>query len=166
MEIGAPVYNDIYHNAIQPYNENKITQQEVFDRSENRMKEFMYKQANKKDVKLFSVFNMVAVAALPLTCVYLVNMLLGLIWIPLAIMLSLCALIASLILLFNGFQKLVAFDKRPTITFVACVSVVVAVIVLVVGIIISSKISNLAGDLVGEIGSGFGSALDSLDSLF
>ena len=48
-----PVYNDIYHNAIQPYNENKITQQEVFDRSENRMKEFMYKQADKKDVKLF-----------------------------------------------------------------------------------------------------------------
>lgn len=43
-----PVYNDIYHNAIQPYNENKITQQEVFDRSENRMKEFMYKQADKK----------------------------------------------------------------------------------------------------------------------
>ncbi|WP_334115858.1 flagellar type III secretion system pore protein FliP [Ligilactobacillus sp.] len=48
-----PVYSDIYHNAIQPYNENRITQQEVFDRSENRMKEFMYKQANKKDVKLF-----------------------------------------------------------------------------------------------------------------
>lgn len=48
-----PVYSDIYHDAIQPYNENRITQQEVFDRSENRMKQFMYKQANRKDIKLF-----------------------------------------------------------------------------------------------------------------
>ncbi|WP_390173848.1 flagellar type III secretion system pore protein FliP [Liquorilactobacillus mali] len=48
-----PVYTDIYQDAIKPYNQNEITQQQVFDRSENRIKEFMYGQTRKKDIKLF-----------------------------------------------------------------------------------------------------------------
>ena len=120
------------------------------------------KLIHKKDVKLFSVFNMVSVAALPLTCVYLLNLLIGLIWVPLAMILTACAAILSLILLFNGFQKLAAFDKRPTLTFVGCVCAVVVVIGLIGAIVISSKISGLAGAIAGGIGSGIGSGIGGL----
>lgn len=48
-----PVYSDVYQDAIKPYNANQITEQQAFNRSENRIKQFMYEQANKKDIKLF-----------------------------------------------------------------------------------------------------------------
>ncbi|WP_235805552.1 flagellar type III secretion system pore protein FliP [Liquorilactobacillus oeni] len=48
-----PVYSDIYQDAIKPYNRQEITQQQVFTRSENRLKQFMYKQTRKKDIQLF-----------------------------------------------------------------------------------------------------------------
>ncbi len=48
-----PVYTDIYNDAIQPFQNEEITQQEVFDRSEIRIKEFMYEQTRDKDVELF-----------------------------------------------------------------------------------------------------------------
>lgn len=120
------------------------------------------KLIHKKDVKLFQVFNMVSVAALPLTCVYLLNLLIGLIWVPLAMILTACAAILSLILLFNGFQKLAAFEKRPTLTFVGCVGVIVVIIGLIVSIVVSSKISGLAGAIAGGIGSGIGSGIGGL----
>ncbi|KRL02103.1 flagellar biosynthesis protein FliP [Liquorilactobacillus capillatus DSM 19910] len=48
-----PVYTDIYQEAIVPYNKQEITQKQVFDRSENRIKLFMYKQTRSKDIQLF-----------------------------------------------------------------------------------------------------------------
>lgn len=48
-----PVFNDVYNNALQPYNEHRISQQQMIDRTENRFKEFMYKQTNRKDLDLF-----------------------------------------------------------------------------------------------------------------
>lgn len=49
-----PVYTDINQQAFQPYERNEITQAEFFDRSENRIKEFMYKQTREKDIRLFT----------------------------------------------------------------------------------------------------------------
>lgn len=48
-----PVFNDVYNDAIQPYNQQKISQQQMLDRSEDRFKKFMYKQTSKKDLELF-----------------------------------------------------------------------------------------------------------------
>lgn len=48
-----PVYTDIYNEAIQPFQNEEISQEEVFDRSEIRIKEFMYEQTREKDVELF-----------------------------------------------------------------------------------------------------------------
>lgn len=48
-----PVYTDIYDQAIKPYQENQITQAQAFERSEDRMKEFMFKQTKEKDLQLF-----------------------------------------------------------------------------------------------------------------
>lgn len=51
--IMRPVYTDIYEQAIQPYQAQEISQVEVFERSEIRMKEFMYEQTRKEDLELF-----------------------------------------------------------------------------------------------------------------
>ena len=51
--IMRPVYTDIYEQAIQPYQAQEITQTEVFERSEVRLKEFMYAQTRKQDLELF-----------------------------------------------------------------------------------------------------------------
>lgn len=48
-----PVYTDIYHDAIQPYDRQEITEKQAFNRSEVRLKQFMGKETRKKDVKLF-----------------------------------------------------------------------------------------------------------------
>lgn len=48
-----PVYIDINQQALQPYENNEITQTEFFERSENRIKSFMYDQTREKDIQLF-----------------------------------------------------------------------------------------------------------------
>ncbi len=48
-----PVYVDINQQALQPYEKNEITQAEFFEKSENRIKSFMYDQTREKDIRLF-----------------------------------------------------------------------------------------------------------------
>lgn len=48
-----PVFNDVYTDAIVPYNQNHISQQQLLDRTEKRFKKFMYKQTSQKDLDLF-----------------------------------------------------------------------------------------------------------------
>ncbi|BCZ48584.1 flagellar biosynthetic protein FliP [Clostridium gelidum] len=51
--IMAPVYNQINTNGIQPYLENKITQEQAIEESSKPLKEFMLNQTRKKDLELF-----------------------------------------------------------------------------------------------------------------
>ncbi|MFT8406987.1 MAG: flagellar type III secretion system pore protein FliP [Liquorilactobacillus sp.] len=51
--IMRPVYTNIYNQAIVPYEQQQITQQQAIDRSEVRIKKFMYKQTRSKDIQLF-----------------------------------------------------------------------------------------------------------------
>jgi flagellar biosynthetic protein FliP len=51
--IMQPVYNTINTNAIQPYLENKITQEQAYDEASKPLKEFMLKQTRQDDLKLF-----------------------------------------------------------------------------------------------------------------
>ncbi|MHC9001614.1 flagellar type III secretion system pore protein FliP [Enterococcus bulliens] len=52
--IMKPVYMDINQQALQPYINQEITQKEFLNKSENRIKQFMYKQTREKDIRLFS----------------------------------------------------------------------------------------------------------------
>lgn len=52
--IMKPVYTDIYQQAIEPYDRQEISQAEVFDRSEKRIKAFMMIQTREKDIALFA----------------------------------------------------------------------------------------------------------------
>jgi flagellar biosynthetic protein FliP len=51
--IMAPVYNQINTNGIQPYLENKITQEKAIEESSKPLKAFMLKQTREKDLELF-----------------------------------------------------------------------------------------------------------------
>lgn len=51
--IMQPVYNEMNTNAIQPYLENKITQEQAFEEASKPLKSFMLKQTREKDLELF-----------------------------------------------------------------------------------------------------------------
>lgn len=47
-----PVYNDVNTKAIQPYLENKITQDQAFEEASKPLKSFMLKQTREKDFRV------------------------------------------------------------------------------------------------------------------
>lgn len=51
--IMAPVWQTVNHNALQPYLEKKIDQQQAFDYAARPIREFMFKQTREKDLALF-----------------------------------------------------------------------------------------------------------------
>lgn len=51
--IMQPVYNKVNTNAIQPYMQNKITQEQAIEQGAKPLREFMLKQTRQKDFKLF-----------------------------------------------------------------------------------------------------------------
>nr|WP_050607021.1 flagellar type III secretion system pore protein FliP [Clostridium niameyense] len=51
--IMTPIYNKVNTTAIQPYVQNKITQQQAIEEGAKPLREFMLKQTRQKDLKLF-----------------------------------------------------------------------------------------------------------------
>lgn len=51
--IMAPVYNEVNAKAIQPYVQNKITQEQALEEGSKPLRVFMLKQTRQKDLKLF-----------------------------------------------------------------------------------------------------------------
>lgn len=51
--IMGPVFTQINHNALQPYMDGKLTQQQAFKEASSPLKEFMAKQTREKDLQIF-----------------------------------------------------------------------------------------------------------------
>lgn len=51
--IMAPTYNELNNNALKPYLENSITQEQAIEAGAKPLREFMLKQTRQKDLKLF-----------------------------------------------------------------------------------------------------------------
>jgi flagellar biosynthetic protein FliP len=51
--IMAPTFNTVNNNAIKPYLDNKITQQQAIDEGSKPLREFMLRQTRQSDLKLF-----------------------------------------------------------------------------------------------------------------
>ena len=51
--IMAPVVKDVNQNALQPYLKNQISQSVAFDRAQQPLRKFMFKQTRQKDLQLF-----------------------------------------------------------------------------------------------------------------
>lgn len=85
----------------------------------------------KKGVNINSVFNMVATAALPLACAWLLNMLAGLIWAPLTVIFGAIAILFAVMLLYYGLKQLVGAQGDAIMAFV----IAIAIAILVLGIV-------------------------------
>lgn len=112
----------------------------------------------KKNVSWICVLNLVGTATIPLSACYLVNMILGLIWIPLPILVSVVALLMTVVLLYVGAQKLEKPAVSPFYPYTIVITIVVIVSVLVSSLLLKAVFTNW-------IGSTLGSSLDMLDSL-
>lgn len=51
--IMEPTFTEVYNNAIVPFENNEITQDEAFEEAMDPIREFMYSQTQTKDVRLF-----------------------------------------------------------------------------------------------------------------
>jgi flagellar biosynthesis protein FliP len=51
--IMAPVWRNVNSNALQPYLKGQITQQEAFNRGQQPLRDFMFRQTREKDISLF-----------------------------------------------------------------------------------------------------------------
>lgn len=81
----------------------------------------------KKNVPWPCVLNMVATATLPLSLCYIANMLLGLIWWSLPVLVSIVALFMTGLLLYAGFQKLEKPEVSPFYPFAVFLLAVVVI---------------------------------------
>ena len=106
------------------------------------------KIATNSFVNVHSAFNVVAAGTLPLSCVYLANILLGFIWSPIAMVLAICGIIACAIYMYSGFQKLAPFAKTPYIVYSIVWAIVVIVSLLVSYLVIRGYIEDLSNSLM------------------
>lgn len=101
----------------------------------------------KKNVSFFAALNMVGYATFPITLVLSANVIMGLIYVPLAVILYLVALIASFCLVYIGMQKLDKLEVTPFVAFVVIVAIVVSTVALIGGAIYGEIIGNVFGGL-------------------
>ncbi len=113
----------------------------------------------KKNVTIPAVLNMVGYASIPLTIISLLNILVGLIWAPLALILYIVAVIMSVVLLYVGIQKLDKFEVTPYFGF-ALVVLATVVVAALVGGILYSIVLNVGADKLTEMS---GSITDMFD---
>lgn len=117
----------------------------------------------KKPVPYSSVMNMVGYATLPLTMAFIANIILGLIYIPLSLIVYTVAVIMSFCMLYIGIQKFDSLQKTPYFIFMAIVAITVALALLLTFIlyeaIIRSGVAYGAGSLIDGL-SDLGGATD------
>ena len=97
------------------------------------------KVAFNKDVNIQSVFNTVAVASIPLVCVYIVNIPFGFIWMPFIALFSAAGLLATAVLLYEGFKAFADDDKDSFLPYVLCWLAVMIVVGIVAFLIVKGQ---------------------------
>lgn len=117
----------------------------------------------KKQVPYSAVMNMVGYATLPLTMAFIANIILGLIYVPLSLIVYTVAVIMSFCMLYIGIQKLDSLQKTPYFIFMAIAAITVAIAFLLTfilyGAIIRSGVAYGAGSLIDGL-SDLGGATD------
>ena len=108
----------------------------------------------KKNVSFMSVLNMVGMAALPVACISLLNLVIGLIWAPLTVITMGVAIVFSFVLMYNGALELAEHDAKAPTAFAVALAVFAAVFFLAVALIVGIKASKTFFDGFQSI-SGF-----------
>ena len=109
----------------------------------------------KKNTTYFAALNMVAVASIPLTCVYVLNIIFGFLWTPLVLIFSAIGLVATLILIYAGMQKLDKLESSPFWAYIIICAAVILVIGILAYVFVSSAFSSAASNAMGSISSFF-----------
>ena len=100
----------------------------------------------KKPLSLQGAFNVVAYSSIPMVAFAILNMLFGLIWIVLPVVFTFLALIATIVLLFIGFNKVSASDASSSATVVNYIYfVVVAGVAILFAYIAMNTIFSASG---------------------
>lgn len=107
----------------------------------------------KKNVNFVSVLNLVAAASLPLSCVYVINILLGFIWTGFIFVLFTVGTVSSAVLLYVGIQKLDKLESSPFWIYNAVWGIVVAVIVIIISVAVSMAVKSAIGSAMNSLGS-------------
>lgn len=113
------------------------------------------KKINKKDVTLSGAINLVAYSSIPLVCVFIVNMLVGLIWMPLTFVLTALAAVMSLLTLYSAFRKAGEFEKAPYFSFLIVAGVITLVTIIFTYLWINAGIKGVGDNLSSLFGSIF-----------
>ena len=98
----------------------------------------------KKGINMNCIFNVVATASLPLACVWVFNMLVGLIWGPLLVIFGAMAILFTVMLLYTGLKSLVGTQGEPVLAFVIAMAVVILVLGVVAYFLASSQVGFAA----------------------
>lgn len=110
-----------------------------------------------KDVAIPNIFNMTAVALLPLGCAYLLNIVLGFVWGNLETVVTYSAIVAFALLLYFGIQKLA--DVKLNVWHL----VILFAVVLLVSAGVSALWNEITAPSIPSIGGyDYGDLLDSL----
>lgn len=112
----------------------------------------------KVQCSMVRIFNMVAVATIPMTIAFVLNIILGFVWLPLIIVPFSVGIIASIILMYSGIQKLGKLEKSPYWVYILMMSGVVLAVVIMVVIVISIATAGMSSKMMGlmsDLGSFF-----------
>ncbi len=120
----------------------------------------------KKDASWICVLNLVATATIPLSACYVANMLLGLIWFPLPIVISLLAMCMTIVLLYVGFQKLEKPEVSPFYPYTALVAVLVVVAFGIGSLVFKGVAEAWLGRIMSTVGGLLGNSMDIFGNLF
>jgi hypothetical protein len=96
----------------------------------------------KKNVGFMNVLNMVGMAALPVACVSLLNLVIGLIWAPLTVITMGVALVFSFVLMYNGALQLVEYDAKAPVLFALAFAAFAAVFFIALSLIVGIAASD------------------------
>ena len=107
----------------------------------------------KKNVNFISVLNLVGAATLPLSCAYIINMLLGFLWIGFIFVFFTVGTVATAVLLYVGIQKLDKLEKSPFWIYNAIWGIAVLVITIIISVAISIAVKNAVGSALSSLGS-------------
>lgn len=105
----------------------------------------------KKNVHVNSIFNVVAIATVPLTLAYIVNLLLGFVWFPMVIVTFMGGILASAVLLYVGVQKLEKLEVSPFWAHTAIWTLAVLIVTVVLYLIVKAGVEDAVGNAMGAV---------------
>ncbi len=107
----------------------------------------------KKPLSLAGAFNVVAYSSIPMVAVAILNMLFGLIWIVLPVVFTFLALIATVVLLFIGLNKVSASETPSALVnyiyFVVVAGVAVLFAYIAMNVVFDSGAASFLGSVIG-----------------